>query len=575
MPDKICRKCVYLLESFHCFKEQLVSADKRLRNVWANEEEENSQGIHDELDYDIEWISDDVRKKVEKAFRRKWVREDKMKLRESRITMKNIEVQVSLPCERAENKIMTVKKSADVIQDDIRQTEEPKDIIENDTVETKGLEDVIKNDIVRSKVPERIINNGTVESDVPKDIVIDDILKPNEPEDIVNGNIFEPYKPQDIKGNSVKIDESKDIENNSVMLEESEDIKDNSLKSKQPKDMDDHFVKSEKTKVSAGDEAIGSQSGDYAVKQELIPTDRLNDAHQAKKSDDGTHSNEVEKKEDTNVIVISDSSDEAETSDLPRGASEATPTDSSGAAGNGAYSITILSPLYPNGRKIITIPRVSAVGKNVTSTEKRKELLSREKTSTNSSPRRFFQCTRCNVNLFTVAAVLLHHNQVHTPNKASLCCRMCDKTFPAKSNLFEHFNQHVESHLFRCSYCSNEFVMKKNLVEHMKIHKKRVAAETKSANKRVRAGSENFTEASLEVKHRAKKSRSPTSPKDSEDSGKENVDAVDSRILIAQNPQRNAVKKSEKENAPANQAARFNEVNDENCMELDEEIIGN
>ena len=84
-----------------------------------------------------------------------------------------------------------------------------------------------------------------------------------------------------------------------------------------------------------------------------------------------------------------------------------------------------------------------------------------------AEPREFFQCTSCNVNLSTVADVLLHHNQIHTPNKASLCCRMCDKTFAVRSDLLIHFGRHMEKHLVRCPYCPKEFILGTNLEQHV------------------------------------------------------------------------------------------------------------
>ncbi|XP_043279932.1 uncharacterized protein [Venturia canescens] len=85
-------------------------------------------------------------------------------------------------------------------------------------------------------------------------------------------------------------------------------------------------------------------------------------------------------------------------------------------------------------------------------------------------PRKYFHCTSCNINLYSVSAVLHHHNQIHTPPEELLHCQMCDVKFATKTILQAHFDHHHETHLFRCNFCSCEFVLKRNLRAHMNAH---------------------------------------------------------------------------------------------------------
>lgn len=84
--------------------------------------------------------------------------------------------------------------------------------------------------------------------------------------------------------------------------------------------------------------------------------------------------------------------------------------------------------------------------------------------------KKYFHCTSCNINLYSVSAVLHHHNQIHTPAEELLHCQMCDVQFASKTILQAHFDHHHETHLFRCSLCACEFVLKKNLRAHMNAH---------------------------------------------------------------------------------------------------------
>lgn len=86
LPDMICKKCIFLVESFDCFKKQIESANDKMAKTQhsfvnnpktlALEMMENFRNLAEdcedsESDYEIQYISDEVKKRVENAFRKK------------------------------------------------------------------------------------------------------------------------------------------------------------------------------------------------------------------------------------------------------------------------------------------------------------------------------------------------------------------------------------------------------------------------------------------------------------------------------------------------------------------------
>ncbi|XP_034945340.1 zinc finger protein 3-like isoform X2 [Chelonus insularis] len=113
---------------------------------------------------------------------------------------------------------------------------------------------------------------------------------------------------------------------------------------------------------------------------------------------------------------------------------------------------------HNNGRRFVC----NKCGKSF----KHKQLLQRHQLV--HSDDRPYMCKSCNAS-FKTKANLINHQSTHTGEK-KYSCEICNQQFAHKTSLTLHYRWHTGHKPYKCDICSKSFSQNGNLQEHMRIH---------------------------------------------------------------------------------------------------------